>query len=135
MIAASAFLADGVMTGHSSILNRVLSTSSGVASSHTYRYHLMKITMFLKEDTHPKYCMGNPDALFSDVTYDWEVFLGNLVHQLGKIVASLFEFFTLGAEGVLPSRHIESFLRVFKQFTHTLPSRQVVGYLSICPPL
>ena len=42
---------------------------------------------------------------------------------------------TLGAEGVLPSRQIESFLRVFKQFTHTLPSRQVVGYLSICPPL
>ena len=41
----------------------------------------------------------------------------------------------LGAEGVLPSRQIESFLRVFKQFTHTLPSRQVVGYLSICPPL
>ena len=30
---------------------------------------------------------------------------------------------TLGAEGVLPSRHIESFLRVFKQFTHNLPSR------------
>ena len=33
----------------------------------------------------------------------------------------------LGAEGVLPSRQIESFLRVFKQFAHTLPSRQVVG--------
>ena len=30
---------------------------------------------------------------------------------------------TLGAEGVLPSRHIESFLRVFKQFIHNLPSR------------
>src|SRR5258707_7716492 len=29
---------------------------------------------------------------------------------------------TLGAEGVLPGRHIESFLRVFKQFTHSLPS-------------
>ena len=34
---------------------------------------------------------------------------------------------SLGAEGVLPSRQIESFLRVFKQFAHTLPSRQVVG--------
>ena len=33
----------------------------------------------------------------------------------------------LGAEGVLPSRQIESFLRVFKQFAHTLLSRQVVG--------
>ena len=42
---------------------------------------------------------------------------------------------SLGAGGVLPSRHIESFLRVFKQFTHNLPSRQVVGYLSMCPPL
>jgi len=30
---------------------------------------------------------------------------------------------TLGAEGVLPGRYIESLLRVFKQFTHTLPSR------------
>ena len=30
---------------------------------------------------------------------------------------------SLGAEGVLPSRHIESFLRVFKQFTHNLLSR------------
>ena len=42
---------------------------------------------------------------------------------------------TLGTEGVLPSRQIESFLRVFKQFTHNLPSRQVVSHLSICPPL
>jgi len=29
---------------------------------------------------------------------------------------------TLGAEGVIPGRYIVSFLRVFKQFTHTLPS-------------
>jgi len=29
---------------------------------------------------------------------------------------------TLGAEEVLPNRYIESLLRVFKQFTHTLPS-------------
>jgi len=28
---------------------------------------------------------------------------------------------TLGAEGVLPGRQIESFLRVFKQFTPILP--------------
>ena len=45
------------------------------------------------------------------------------------------ELLALGAEGVLPSRQIESFLRVFKQFTHNLPSRQVVSHLSICPPL
>ena len=48
---------------------------------------------------------------------------------------SLVTPFTLGAEGVLPSRHIESFLRVFKQLTHNLSSRQVMSYLSICPPL
>ena len=54
----------------------------------------MKITMFLKEDTHPKYRMANPDALLSDAAYNWEIFLGNLVHQLSKIVASLFEFFS-----------------------------------------
>ena len=39
----------------------------------------------------------------------------------------LLEKQALGAEGVLSSRQIESFLRVFKQFAHTLPSRQVVG--------
>ena len=42
---------------------------------------------------------------------------------------------TLGAEGVLPGRHIESFLRVFKQFTHTIPRGQMVGKFSIYPPL
>ena len=34
---------------------------------------------------------------------------------------------TLGAEGVLPDRHIENFLRIFKQFTHTLPRGQNGG--------
>jgi hypothetical protein len=29
---------------------------------------------------------------------------------------------TLGAEGVLPGRHIVSLLRVFKQFTRLIPS-------------
>ena len=33
------------------------------------------------------------------------------------------ELDSLGAEGVIPGRYIVSFLRVFKQFTHTLPSR------------
>ena len=33
----------------------------------------------------------------------------------------VFEEVPLGAEGVLPGRHIESFLRVFKQFTLILP--------------
>ena len=33
------------------------------------------------------------------------------------------ENLTLGAEGVIPGRYIVSLLRVFKQFTHTLPSR------------
>ena len=55
--------------------------------------------------------------------------------ELGKEVSNPDGLLSLGAEGVLPSRHIESFLRVFKQLTHNLPSRQVVSYLSICPPL
>ena len=59
----------------------------------------------------------------------------NRVASLERTVNSLVELGTLGAEGVLPSRQIESFLRVFKQLTHNLPSRQVVSYLSICPPL
>ena len=32
------------------------------------------------------------------------------------------DLLTLGAGGVLPGRQIESLLRVFKQFTHTLPT-------------
>jgi len=38
-------------------------------------------------------------------------------------LAKIASDYTLGAEGVLPGRHIESLLRVFKQFTHALPSR------------
>jgi len=34
-----------------------------------------------------------------------------------------YSLLTLGAEGVIPGRYIVSLLRVFKQFTHTLPSR------------
>ena len=34
----------------------------------------------------------------------------------------------LGAEGVIPSRQIEGFLRDFKQFTHNMPSGQIVGF-------
>ena len=35
---------------------------------------------------------------------------------------------SLGAEGVIPSRQIESFLRDFKQFTHNIPSGKIVGF-------
>jgi len=42
---------------------------------------------------------------------------------------------TLGAEGVIPSRQIESFLRDFKQFTHNIPSGKIVGFLKICPSI
>ena len=42
---------------------------------------------------------------------------------------------TLGAEGVLPGGYIECFLRVFKQFTHTLPRGQMVGKFSMYSPL
>jgi len=42
---------------------------------------------------------------------------------------------SLGAGGVLPGGYIESFLRVFKQFTHTLPRGQMVGKFSMYSPL
>ena len=42
---------------------------------------------------------------------------------------------SLGAEGVLPGRYIESLLRVFKQFTHTLPSGYMGGKFSMYSPL
>jgi len=42
---------------------------------------------------------------------------------------------SLGAEGVLSGRPIESFYRVFKQFTHTVPRGQMVGKFSIYSPL
>ena len=38
--------------------------------------------------------------------------------SIGLIIDAYCRF-TLGAEGVLPGRYIESLLRVFKQFTHT----------------
>jgi len=38
-------------------------------------------------------------------------------------MAYISNFGGLGAEGVIPGRYIVSLLRVFKQFTHTLPSR------------
>lgn len=50
--------------------------------------------IFPKEGTHPKYSMANSDALLGDATYDRAVFLGDFVHQLGKIVTSFFEFFS-----------------------------------------
>jgi hypothetical protein len=42
--------------------------------------------------------------------------------DFGDLLLNDFILITLGAEGVIPGRYIESFLRVFKQFTHTLPS-------------
>jgi hypothetical protein len=41
----------------------------------------------------------------------------------------------LGAEGVLPGRHIVSLLRVFKQFTHPIPSGQMVSSFKMYSPL
>ena len=57
-------------------------------------------------------CQG--DA-FSCLLYD----LG--IEPLATMIRALM--LTLGREGVLPGGYIESLLRVFKQFTHTLPSR------------
>ena len=37
----------------------------------------------------------------------------------------------LGAEGVIPSRQIEGFLRDFKQYTHNIPKGQIVGFFNI----
>jgi hypothetical protein len=42
---------------------------------------------------------------------------------------------TLGAEGVLPGRHIVSLLRVFKQFTHLIPSGQMLCSFKTYSPL
>ena len=58
-------------------------------------------------------------ALVVDVQVDR--FVGNNIELLEKNTKPGGRL-SLGAEGVLPSRHIESFLRVFKQFTHNLPA-------------
>jgi hypothetical protein len=42
---------------------------------------------------------------------------------------------SLGAEGVLPGRHIESLLRVFKQFAHLIPSGQMLSSFKTYSPL
>ena len=41
---------------------------------------------------------------------------------LDSVVRKISDGNSLGAEGVLPGRHIVSLLRVFKQFTHLIPS-------------
>jgi hypothetical protein len=45
------------------------------------------------------------------------------------------EVLTLGAEGVLPGRHIVSLLRVFEQFTHLIPSEQMLSSFKTYSPL
>jgi hypothetical protein len=45
------------------------------------------------------------------------------------------QLLSLGAEGVLPGRHIVSLLRVFKQFTHPIPSGQMVSSFKTYSPL
>jgi hypothetical protein len=42
-------------------------------------------------------------------------------HDWWNIPHVILTLFTLGAEGVLPGRHIVSLLRVIKQFTHLIP--------------
>ena len=42
---------------------------------------------------------------------------------------------SLGAEGVLPGRHIVNLLRVFKQFTHLIPSGQMLSSFKTYSPL
>jgi hypothetical protein len=46
-----------------------------------------------------------------------------------------FKHPTLGAEGVLPGRHIVSLLRVFEQFTHLIPSEQMLSSFKTYSPL
>jgi hypothetical protein len=41
----------------------------------------------------------------------------------------------LGAEGVLPGRYIVSLLRVFEQFTHLIPSEQMLSSFKTYSPL
>ena len=50
----------------------------------------------------------------------WSLFTSGLIH-CNTISRLLWFRSSLGAEGVLPGRQIESFVRVFKQFTLNLP--------------
>jgi hypothetical protein len=52
-----------------------------------------------------------------------------------RIILQGLDILPLGAEGVLPSRHIVSLLRVFKQFTHLIPSGQMLSSFKISSPL
>ena len=88
----------------------------------------------------------------SDAIEEWadldDKALGNIrlrlnsnIHQLFKDTESAALLWaeikekSLGAEGVIPSRQIEGFLRDFKQFTHNIPSGKIVGFLEICPSI
>jgi len=75
-----------------------------------------------------------PIMLYCDNKSAIELVKNATFHSRTKHITIRYHY-TLGAEGVLPGRHIESFLRVFKQFTHTLPRGQMVGKFSIYSPL
>jgi hypothetical protein len=49
-----------------------------------------------------------------------------------NLLAKIYQLHSLGTEGVLPGRHI---VRVFKQFTHLIPSGQMLSSFKTCSPL
>ena len=89
----------------------------------------VKCEQIVKElsDSLPFYSAGTFGALFKSTHQFAGILPSRSMANTFKKNSPIHPHFTLGAEGVLPSRQIESFLRVFKQFAHTLPSRQVVG--------
>jgi hypothetical protein len=78
----------------------------------------------LAEDLNRKFTQINEVIDRKMVRQDEE--LDRVVRLFGK---------TLGAEGVLPGRHIVSLLRVFKQFTHLIPSGQMLSSFKTYSPL
>jgi len=89
-------------------------------------------------------CLSFLDGMFplEARRLDYYILRNILWHPVGKIVdPKLVRFpvvfaetkprvliLSLGAEGVIPSRQIEGFLRDFKQFTHNIPSGKIVGF-------
>jgi hypothetical protein len=76
--------------------------------------------------------VGHDNGGDSDDDIDFE---GHPIPQLVEVSDNedeeseldLEDLLALGAEGVLPGRYIVSLLRVFKQFTHPIPSGQMLS--------
>ena len=80
--------------------------------------------------------VSQANSLFTNSPSDHSrIMKSNSPHSHQDIALNKPSGLTLGAEGVLPGRHIVSLLRVFEQCTHLIPSEQMLSSFKTYSPL